>query len=112
MSRSLLLAGFGFGCALLASCSPTTLASRCGNGGSLHHDGCFGAGGGDSDRQATRRAALRDHQRLLDAIRDGNAERAERIARAHLTADRRQTLALESVKTIEANKISMQRSTP
>ena len=38
--------------------------------------------------------------------------RAERIARTHLTADRRQTLALESVKTIEANKISMQRSTP
>ena len=34
-----------------------------------------------TDRQATRRAALRDHQRLLDAIRDGNAERAERIGR-------------------------------
>ena len=31
---------------------------------------------GATSRQATRRAALRDHQRLLDAIRDGNVERA------------------------------------
>ena len=66
---------------------------------------------GATSRQVTRRAALRDHQRLLDAIRDGNAERAERIAREHLTADRGQTLALGAGRTIEANKISTQRST-
>jgi GntR family transcriptional regulator, transcriptional repressor for pyruvate dehydrogenase complex len=69
-------------------------------------DGSHSAANG----QATRRAALRDHQRLLDAIRDGNAERAERLARAHLTAARRQTLAVASGTPIEANKISTQRS--
>jgi len=100
------------------------LVSRCGNEPmilvigaleliwSAHESAVWSDRPDATDRQATRRAALRDHQRLLDAIRDGNAERAERIARTHLTADRRQTLALESVKTIEANKISMQRSTP
>ncbi len=66
---------------------------------------------GATNRQATRRAALRDHQRLLEAIRDGNGERAERIARDHLIADRGQTLALGAGITIEANKISTQRST-
>lgn len=66
---------------------------------------------GATSRQATRRAALRDHQRLLEAIRDGNAERAERIARDHLIADRGQTLALGAGRTIEANKVSTQRST-
>mgnify|MGYP000884516372 FL=1 len=66
---------------------------------------------GATSRQATRRAALRDHQRLLEAIRDGNAERAERIARDHPIADRGQTLALGAGRTIEANKVSTQRST-
>lgn len=54
----------------------------------------------------TRRAALRDHQRLLDAIRDGNAARAVRVAQDHLAAARRNTLAVGSEKTIEARLMS------
>ncbi|ORV98314.1 FadR/GntR family transcriptional regulator [Mycobacterium kyorinense] len=54
----------------------------------------------------TRRAALRDHQRLLDAIRDGNAARAVRLAQDHLAAARRNTLAFGTDKTIEANRVS------
>jgi GntR family transcriptional repressor for pyruvate dehydrogenase complex len=52
------------------------------------------------------RAALRDHQRLLDAIRDGNASRAVRLAQDHLAAARRNTLAVGTDKTIEAKLIS------
>src|SRR6202020_2713825 len=37
----------------------------------------------------TRRAALRDHTQLLEAIRDGNSARAIRIAQGHLTVARR-----------------------
>ena len=40
------------------------------------------------------RAALRDHHRLLDAIGDGNAVRAVRLAQDHLAAARRNTLAV------------------
>jgi DNA-binding FadR family transcriptional regulator len=54
----------------------------------------------------TKRAALRDHQRLLDAIRDGNQDRAVRLARDHLTVARRTTLAFGTDKTIEAKRIS------
>ncbi|BBZ12962.1 FadR/GntR family transcriptional regulator [Mycobacterium branderi] len=54
----------------------------------------------------TRRAALRDHQRLLDAIRDGSAARAVRLAQDHLAAARRNTLAFGTDKTIEANRMS------
>ncbi|GBE67474.1 GntR family transcriptional regulator [Mycobacterium sp. MFM001] len=54
----------------------------------------------------TRRAALRDHQRLLDAIRDGNAARAVRLAQEHLAAARRNTLAFGTDKTIEAKRMS------
>jgi DNA-binding GntR family transcriptional regulator len=53
----------------------------------------------------TMRAALRDHQRLRDAIRDGDAARAVRFAREHLAAARRNTLAVGSDKTIEAKLI-------
>ncbi len=56
--------------------------------------------------QETRRAALRDHQRLLDAIRDGNAARAVRLAQDHLAAARRNTLAFGNDKTIEAKRMS------
>jgi GntR family transcriptional repressor for pyruvate dehydrogenase complex len=52
------------------------------------------------------RAALRDHQRLVDAIRDGNTTRAVRLAQDHLAAARRNTLAAGSDKTIEAKLIS------
>jgi GntR family transcriptional repressor for pyruvate dehydrogenase complex len=56
--------------------------------------------------EQTRRAALRDHQRLLDAIRDGNAERAVRIAKDHLAAARTNTLANGADRTIEAKLVS------
>lgn len=54
----------------------------------------------------TMRAALRDHQRIVDAIRDGNRERAVRLAQDHLGAARRNTLAFGQDKTIEAKLIS------
>lgn len=54
----------------------------------------------------TMRAALRDHQRLLDAIRDGNQDRAVRLAQDHLAAARSSTLLFGRDKTIEAKRIS------
>jgi len=60
----------------------------------------------DDVNHQTMRAALRDHQRLLDAIRDGNATRAVRLAQDHLAAARHNTLAAGADKTIEAKLIS------
>jgi GntR family transcriptional repressor for pyruvate dehydrogenase complex len=60
----------------------------------------------DDVNHKTMRAALRDHQRLLDAIRDGNNTRAVRLAHDHLGAARRNTLAAGADKTIEAKLIS------
>ncbi|MGV0802715.1 FCD domain-containing protein, partial [Mycolicibacterium elephantis] len=40
----------------------------------------------DPMNRKVMRAALRDHQRLLDAIRDGNQARAVRLAQDHLAA--------------------------
>jgi GntR family transcriptional regulator, transcriptional repressor for pyruvate dehydrogenase complex len=60
----------------------------------------------DDVNNKTMRAALRDHQRLLDAIRDGNATRAVRLAQDHLAAARHNTLAAGAEKTIEAKLIS------
>jgi GntR family transcriptional regulator, transcriptional repressor for pyruvate dehydrogenase complex len=60
----------------------------------------------DPTIRKTMRAALRDHQRLLDAIRDGNEARAVKLARDHLAAARRNTLAVGADKTIEAKLIS------
>ncbi len=54
----------------------------------------------------TRRAALRDHQRLLEAIRDGQQDRAVRLAQDHLAVARSNTLAFGRDKTIEAKRIS------
>jgi GntR family transcriptional repressor for pyruvate dehydrogenase complex len=100
------------------------LVSRCGNEpmilliGSLEliwsaHEAAVwsddtGARSADGERAAvaTRRAALRDHQRLLDAIRDGNSSRAVRIAGDHLAAARRNTLAVGADRTIQASLIS------
>ncbi|MBU9764284.1 FadR family transcriptional regulator [Mycobacterium sp. TNTM28] len=93
------------------------LVSRCGNEpmilliGSLeliwsaHESSVWG----DDVDQATMRAALRDHQRLLDAIADGNSARATKLAADHLTAARRTTLAAGNDKTIEARLISHDR---
>jgi DNA-binding FadR family transcriptional regulator len=96
------------------------LVLRCGNEpmilliGSLEliwsaHESAVWSDDGGAARSAgeqTRRAALRDHQRLLAAIRDGNAPRAVRIAEDHLAAARTNTLANGADKTIEAKLIS------
>jgi GntR family transcriptional repressor for pyruvate dehydrogenase complex len=96
-----------------------TLVSRCGNEpmilliGALEliwstHESSVWNGEGEPApmRRKTRRAALRDHQRLLDAIVDGNAARAVRVAQDHLAAARRNTLAFGADKTIEAKLMS------
>jgi GntR family transcriptional repressor for pyruvate dehydrogenase complex len=54
----------------------------------------------------TMRAAVRDHQRILEAIRDGQQDRAIRLAQGHLSIARSNTLAFGRDKTIEAKKIS------
>jgi GntR family transcriptional repressor for pyruvate dehydrogenase complex len=72
---------------------------------SAHESSVWGDEGGPMQHK-TMRAALRDHQRLLDAIRDGNADRAVRLAQDHLAAARRNTLAFGRDKTIEAKLIS------
>lgn len=61
---------------------------------------------GDPMEPKAMRAALRDHNRLLEAIAEGNAVRAVRLAQEHLAAARRNTLAAGSSKTIEAKLIS------
>jgi GntR family transcriptional regulator, transcriptional repressor for pyruvate dehydrogenase complex len=96
-----------------------TLVARCGNEpmilliGSLEliwsaHESSVWSDDGEPTPMAgkTRRDALRDHQRLLDAISDGNQARAIRLARDHLAAARRKTLAFGSDKTIEAKRMS------
>lgn len=96
-----------------------TLVSRCGNEamilliGSLeliwsaHESSVWSDDGGPASMvDKTRRAALRDHQRLLDAIRDGNAGRAVRLAQDHLAVARRNTLAFGTGKIIEAKRMS------
>lgn len=59
----------------------------------------------------TMRAALRDHQRLLDAIRDGQQDRAIRLAQDHLAVARSTTLSVGKDKTIEAKRIPTNGST-
>jgi DNA-binding FadR family transcriptional regulator len=96
-----------------------TLVSRCGNEpmilliGSLeliwsaHESSVWNSHGEPAPMvDKTKRAALRDHQRLLDAICDGNAARAVRLAQDHLAAARRNTLAVGSDQTIEAKLMS------
>jgi len=65
-----------------------------------------GVGGDGSMKAPTMRAALRDHQRIVDAIRDGNRTKAIQLAQDHLGAARRNTLAFGMDKTIEAKLIS------
>jgi DNA-binding FadR family transcriptional regulator len=101
-----------------------TLVARCGNEsmilliGSLeviwsaHESAVWGGEGGaagedEATLAKTRRAALRDHHRIVDAIRDGNQARAVKLAGDHLAAARRNTLGLgKAAKTIEAKLIS------
>jgi DNA-binding FadR family transcriptional regulator len=53
----------------------------------------------------TRRAALRDHEKLLAAIEAGNRDRAVSIASAHLAATRASTLTSSRHETINANLV-------
>lgn len=53
----------------------------------------------------TRRAALRDHEKILAAIEAGNGDRATALAAAHLTATRNSTLASSRYETINANLV-------
>jgi DNA-binding FadR family transcriptional regulator len=97
------------------------LVSRCGNEpmilliGSLeliwstHESSVWTGEDGAGMSEKTMRAALRDHQRLVDAIADGNSARATKLAADHLTAARRTTLAAGNDKTIEARLISHDR---
>lgn len=73
---------------------------------SAHESAVWSDDGGGPVARRTRRAALRDHQRLLDAIIDGDAPRAVHVAADHLGAARRNTLAYGRDKTIEAKLIS------
>ena len=93
------------------------LVSRCGNEPMIllicsleliwsAHESSVWGDEGDPMAHKTMRAALRDHQRLVDAIRDGNADRAVRLAQDHLAAARRNTLAFGRDRTIEAKLIS------
>lgn len=99
------------------------LVARCGNEsmivliGSLEliwsaHESAVWSGEGIAEGDPhmlakTRRAALRDHHRIVDAIRDGNQPRAVRLATDHLGAARRNTLGQDKTdKTIEAKLIS------
>lgn len=51
----------------------------------------------------TRRAALREHEKLLAAIEAGNTERVTAVAARHLAATRTTTLASNQHETIKAN---------
>jgi DNA-binding FadR family transcriptional regulator len=53
----------------------------------------------------TRRAALRDHEKILAAIEAGNEDRAGTLSARHLTATRQSTLASSSHTTITANLV-------
>jgi GntR family transcriptional regulator, transcriptional repressor for pyruvate dehydrogenase complex len=57
-------------------------------------------------KHVTMRAALRDHQRLVEAIRSGNRAKTVQLAHDHLAEARRNTLAFGMDKTIEAKLIS------
>jgi GntR family transcriptional regulator, transcriptional repressor for pyruvate dehydrogenase complex len=53
-----------------------------------------------------RRAALRDHEKILAAIEAGNEERAGVLSARHLTATRQSTLASSSRTSVTANLLS------
>jgi GntR family transcriptional repressor for pyruvate dehydrogenase complex len=53
----------------------------------------------------SRRAALRDHEKLLAAIEAGNKDRAVSLAATHLTATRQSTLASGRHEKIKANLV-------
>jgi GntR family transcriptional repressor for pyruvate dehydrogenase complex len=54
----------------------------------------------------TRRAALRDHEKLITAIEAGAVDKAVALAEAHLAATRASTLASGRQTTVRANLVS------
>jgi DNA-binding FadR family transcriptional regulator len=71
-------------------------------------DGGAGDGGAGPDSplaRKTRRAALRDHEKLLAAVEEGNGDRAFALASAHLAATRQSTLAAGRQGTVDANLV-------
>ena len=77
---------------------------------SAHESEVWSGESGDTSevpmKQSTMRAALRDHRRIVEAIRNGDRARAVRLAQDHLGAARRNTLAAGVDKVIEARLIS------
>jgi GntR family transcriptional regulator, transcriptional repressor for pyruvate dehydrogenase complex len=55
--------------------------------------------------QKPRRAALRDHEKLVAAIEAGNEDRAVALSAGHLAATRRSTLESSQHATIKANLV-------
>lgn len=53
----------------------------------------------------TRRAALRDHEKIVAAIEAGSEERADTLSTRHLAATRQSTLASSRYATITANLV-------
>lgn len=53
----------------------------------------------------SRRAALRDHEKILAAIEAGNADRATSLAATHLGLTRNSTLASSNHSTVQANLV-------
>jgi DNA-binding FadR family transcriptional regulator len=102
------------------------LVQRCGNEtmivliGSLesiwsaHESSVWGAVAGEGGTPepgspmsaAMRRAAIRDHEKLLAAIEAGNANRAVQLAGSHLTATRDSTLASKHQQLVKAGTVS------
>jgi len=56
--------------------------------------------------QTSRQAALRGHVKIIDAIEDGDEDRAISLTSAHLTATRSSTLASGRYDTIQARLVS------
>ena len=103
-----------------------TLVSRCGNEsmivviGSLetiwsaHESSVWGSTEGSSEDTSpesplaakTRRAALRDHEKILAAIEAGDEDRAGTLSARHLTATRQSTLDSAASSAIAAHLVS------
>lgn len=103
-----------------------TLVSRCGNEsmivviGSLeaiwsaHESSVWGSTEGSSEDASpesplaakTRRAALRDHEKILAAIEAGDEDRAGALSARHLTATRQSTLDSAASSAIAAHLVS------
>lgn len=94
--------------AAAAGAATTGVATAATAGAAAAGDGDAGDGGAGPDSplaRKTRRAALRDHEKLLAAIEEGNGDRAFALASAHLAATRQSTLAAGRHETVNANLV-------